>query len=420
MSLLLDALKKAEKDKQKAREAEAGSVEEVPADPVSEPDIISEEVLEIEDAASELELVLDEQADVLEKDESAPVEEHELKVNEPPLTPSLELEKSAATTSTVSDEALQLLVYKTNKRYRKRQKMIWGGLLSATVVILMTAGTYNYFGMLEEVDALERKHQLAMRDVRSEPVKRHQVATSEEASAASVISQQAQNTSEVKQPVISQAARTSPTAVNKTKDGHNVSFQKSKKEDPVNALLQDAWLAYNRADYPAASSGYEKVLKREPKNRDALLGMAAVAVKSEDYKKAKASYQLLLKLNPRDQVAMSAMANIDKLSSNGTSESKLKFMLQQQPDATHLNFALGNFYARQSKWPEAQSEYFKAWQGNSKNADYVYNLAVSLDQIGKPEQALRFYKECLTLAINQNTSFSRETVEKRIQRISAK
>jgi tetratricopeptide (TPR) repeat protein len=201
---------------------------------------------------------------------------------------------------------------------------------------------------------------------------------------------------------------------------HDFSVKQTTKEDPINALLKEAWLAYNKTEYTVASQAYEKVLKREPKNRDALLGMAAIAVKTADYKKAKDSYRLLLKLDPRDQVAMAAMSNIDELSANSQDESKLKFMLQQQPSATHLNFALGNLYARKGRWPEAQAEYFKAWQGNSENADYVFNLAVSLDQLGKPKEALRFYKECLMFSSGQNIGFSITDVKKRIEAISAK
>ena len=114
------------------------------------------------------------------------------------------------------------------------------------------------------------------------------------------------------------------------------------------------------------------------------------------------------------------MSNLDELSLSSQDESKLKFMLQQQPSATHLNFALGNYYARKGRWPEAQAEYFKAWQGNSGNADYIYNLAVSLDQLGKANEALRFYKESLLHANKQNISFSISEVEKRIGQISVK
>lgn len=415
MSLLLDALKKAEKEKLKAREAEAAvteneaqqSEELVSQDspPIQQqPEAHHEQVLQAEQDG-DLDLVLDED---LADQEEARQEEIELEA----AWTAMELEKVAATTSTVSDEALQLLVYKTNKKYRQRQKAIWGGLLSAAIVILMSAGSYYYYGMLEEVDALERKHKLAMRSVRAEPIKQRQAP--EPVKSAFVEQVQSSEASlKIKQTV----AKAETSSVQAITARHKLSIKKTNIEDPINALLRNAWLAYNKADYLTANRDYEKVLKQEPKNRDALLGVAAVAVKNANYEKARASYQLLLKLDPRDEVAMAAMSNINKLSVNLQDESRLKFMLQQQPSATHLNFALGNYYARKSQWPEAQSEYFKAWQGNSKNADYGYNLAVSLDQLGKTKEAIRFYKESLLFARDKNVGFSKSEVEKRIQQI---
>lgn len=441
MSLLLDALKKAEKEKQRVLEAEAAgnsgagasaAIEPITSTPVSARSSSQSQPVQTEPAEeiaprleaieTELELVLDELPVAHEQAEPAHSEIAEQAAVKPmQIDPPLELEKSAATTSTVSDEALQLLVYKTNKRYRQQQKMIWGSLITTTLIILLAAGAYNYYGALEEVEALERKHKLAMQLVQSEPVTRRQIdAPAATIKAADVVPAAPPKQEPKQKAAASTVARPAQPVAATTQHERDFSIQKTSTEDPINTLLNEAWLAYNRADYTTAGRAYENVLRREAKNRDALLGMAAVAIKNNDYKKAKESYRLLLKLDPRDQVANAAMSNIDELTSGLQDESKLKFMLQQQPDATHLNYALGNYYAKTAKWPEAQAAYFKAWQGNADNADYVYNLAVSLDHLGKTEEALRFYKESLLLADQQNISFVKSDVEKRIESISVK
>ncbi|MDH5611337.1 MAG: tetratricopeptide repeat protein [Gammaproteobacteria bacterium] len=379
------------------------------------------EPAQVEDIGEELELVLDEPSVEQIAIEEPVQEEVNIEVAAPPSSPPLELEKSAATTTTVSDEALQLLVYKTNKRYRQRQKIIWGSLLSAAIVILLVAGTFYYYGVLEEIESLERKHKLSMQAVHAEPIKQHQITAPAEAVVSVKEIQSTQNKSPSKQLIAEKRhVNKERPSVGAGKNKSDFSVRQTTTKDPINALLKEAWLAYNKKNYILANERYESVLSREPRNRDALLGMAAIAIKTANYKKAKASYRLLLKLDPRDQVAMAAMSNIDELSSSAEDESKLKFMLQQQPTATHLNFALGNYYAKQGKWPEAQAEYFKAWQGNSENADYVYNLAVSLDQLGKKNEALRFYKESLLFSSEQNVGFSVSDVEKRIETISVK
>ena len=185
-------------------------------------------------------------------------------------------------------------------------------------------------------------------------------------------------------------------------------------------MLNKGWNAYSNADYAVAADAYNQVLEREPRNRDALLGIGAIAVKQEDYGQAKAAYKQLLRLDPRDQIAVAAMSNLDELAPDLLGETRLKFMVQQQPVAAHLHFALGNFYAKQSKWPEAQGEYFSAWQGNSENADYAFNLAVSLDQLGKTDEAKRFYEQSLNLSAGQNISFSIEAVKDRLNKIAVR
>lgn len=449
MSLLLDALKKAEKEKQRLREAKATVIDQTvmasDAEPLKlqagaeiPPLQMQSEAPPAEVIADELELVLDEPTETHSlalqvEPESAPeIEPDPVSESEPEVMKKpLELEKNTATTSTVTDDALQLLIYKTNKRYRQKQKLLWGSLLSVAVIILLVAGGYHYYGVLEEVESLERKHRLAMQVVQSEPVKQSQKQALVEAVKTAEVVQpprretQAEATPQVAakpvaKPAVKPATKPTKSAVEVQVLENNFSVRQTRTEDPVNTLLKQAWLAYNRADYSAAGKAYEKVLQREAKNRDALLGMAAVAIKNNDLKKAKQSYQLLLKLDPRDQVANAAMANLDKTTMGLQEESRLKSLLQQQPAATHLNYALGNYYARQAKWPEAQAAYFKAWQGDAANADYAYNLAVSLDQLGKGKEALRFYRESLVLAATQNVSFSKSDVEKRINSLAAK
>lgn len=407
MSLLLDALKKAENEKQKAREAG-----EVDSSEKKETAIVEENQDENlqEVSNNELELISNENASELEEDEKDVVEETLS-------TPPLDTVRSAATTTTVSDEALQLLVYKTNKRYRQKNRLAWSSLLSLALIILGIAGAYYYYGMLEEVKTLENKHKIAMRSVRAEPVNRQQPVT-----VKTVVQEPVVQISASKSEAwpASMRERLSHVIVEPREVRQPISFEKTESNDPVNLLLNNAWQAYNQAEYASAAESYKEVLSSEPGNRDALLGIAAIAVKNAEYKKAEVTYRLLLKLNPRDQVAIAAMANMAELSTVEMSESQLKFALQQQPMATHLNFALGNFYAKRNRWSEAQSAYFKAWQGDNENGDYLYNLAVSLDHLGETKEALRFYKKSLLIDNKQNTNFSSAIVEKRITVLSTK
>jgi len=42
-------------------------------------------------------------------------------------------------------------------------------------------------------------------------------------------------------------------------------------------------------------------------------------------------------------------------------------MIAAQPDASFLNFTLGNQYAAQGRWAEAQQAYFRAYSGDPEH-----------------------------------------------------
>ncbi len=394
MSLLLDALKKAAKEKQQASSADNTAEQ----NPVSNKD--------------EIELSLDEPATAEQQNPQPEASQTE----ELSIEPVPELKKTSATTSTVSDEALQLLVYKTNKQFRRKQKMIWGGGLASALFVLILGGAYYYYVMLEEVESLERKHEIAMRLFKSKAIDNDKKIPA----MANLVQHKQQAAVNKNTPKAAAVVPQTKRTTGSNSSAGVFSIKRTEKRNPVSLLLNKGWHAYGNADYVVAADAYNQVLDREPRNRDAILGVAAIAVKQGDYPQAREAYKQLLRLDPRDQIAVAAMSNLDELAPDLLGETRLKFMVQQQPDAAHLHFALGNYYAKQSRWPEAQGEYFSAWQGSSENADYAFNLAVSLDQLGKQDEAKRFYEKSLNLAAGKNISFSIEAVKDRLNKIAAR
>jgi tetratricopeptide (TPR) repeat protein len=207
--------------------------------------------------------------------------------------------------------------------------------------------------------------------------------------------------------------------VQAVKQKQTFTVQKTEKTDPINELLNRGWTAFQRGEYDSASKAYNKVLQREARNRDALLGIAAVSVRRGETEKARENYLELLELDPLDPYAHAGLASIAQTEGASLSESRLKQLIEKQPDGAHLQFVLGNLYAQQDKWPQAQQAYFTAWQGDNENADYAFNLAVSLDHLKKYNEAERFYQSSLNLAHNRKTGFSVDAVENRLQLLRA-
>ena len=129
-------------------------------------------------------------------------------------------------------------------------------------------------------------------------------------------------------------------------------------------------------------------------------------------------YHRLLNLNPRDSVAMAALFNLQRTTPGEISESQIKLLLDREPNAPHLHFSLGNLYARQARWAEAEQSYFQTYGHDSQNPDYVFNLAVSLDQLGQTETALNYYRKALALADRQPVNLNTSAILARIRSLS--
>ncbi len=177
--------------------------------------------------------------------------------------------------------------------------------------------------------------------------------------------------------------------------------------------LEAAYDAYQRGELEHARAQYQRVLERDPGSRDALLGLAAIDLRSRNFETAELRYLKLLELNPRDTYAfaglMALQGNVDPVQS----ESRIKTLIATQPEATHLYFTLGNQYAAQARWSEAEAAYFKAYSANPENPDYAFNVAVSLDRLRQAKPALEYYRKALVLAARQPAAFDRARAEAR-------
>ena len=173
----------------------------------------------------------------------------------------------------------------------------------------------------------------------------------------------------------------------------------------VDPAVEQGYRAFQRNDFAGARESYQKALAREPNNRDALLGLAAIDVRTGQLEAAEARYLKLLEIDPRDGQAVAALVGLRGRLDPVASESRLKTLIANQPEVPQLYFSLGNQYGQQSRWSEAQAAYFKAYSIDPQNADYAFNLAVSLDQLRQKKTALEYYQRALALAGNHAASF---------------
>ncbi|MCP4695230.1 MAG: tetratricopeptide repeat protein [Gammaproteobacteria bacterium] len=178
--------------------------------------------------------------------------------------------------------------------------------------------------------------------------------------------------------------------------------------------LQKAYAAYQSGNNKTAAREYRRILKTDARNRSALLGLAAIAMRNGERQKARNYYFEVLRLYPRDPLAEAGLLTLTNENNELANLSRLSTLVAKNPQAPYLHFALGNLYSKQGRWAEAQQAYFDAYRYDNTLADYAYNLAVSLDYLGKPRAALTYYQKALDLSENQSAHFNSKTVTLRI------
>lgn len=215
-------------------------------------------------------------------------------------------------------------------------------------------------------------------------------------------------------PVVAQAGRNERRQVESTPAGADSPIRLSTGRTKQNPVLNRAYEALQAERPDEARSDYEQVLRGDPKNVDALLGLATLAARQGLTERAESLYLRALESDPKDVNAQAGLINLKGQGDPAFSESRLRTLLASQPDSPALNFALGNFYARQNRWSDAQQAYFRAYAVEPDNADYLFNLAVSLDHLHQNKLAAQHYQMALQAAGSRTTAFDKNQVKSRL------
>ena len=181
--------------------------------------------------------------------------------------------------------------------------------------------------------------------------------------------------------------------------------------------LNSAYQSLQEGRLEEARRAYEKLRALEPRNPDILSGLGLIAQRQGRTEEAMQLYLKTLDADPKNIFAHASLTGIIARSDPAAAEARLKALLTQQP-AAFLYFGLGNVYAAQGRWNEAQKAYFEAQRLESDSPDYAFNLAVSLERINQPRVALDYYQRALKLSQTKTAVFDVAQVKSRIQQLS--
>lgn len=186
---------------------------------------------------------------------------------------------------------------------------------------------------------------------------------------------------------------------------------------PGHPTAVQAWEKLRQGATAEAASLYDAVLRNDPRNVDARLGLAAIAMQRGDGGVAMQHFTEVLKIEPRQANARAGLLGLAAVEDPQQTELLLLRALARDPAAS-IYFALGNLHAAQGSWARAQDAYFHAHRVEGSNPDYAYNLAVALDHLGRRAEALRFYRLARTHENSTQAGFDRAQVDRRIAELS--
>jgi Flp pilus assembly protein TadD len=204
----------------------------------------------------------------------------------------------------------------------------------------------------------------------------------------------------------------------------NLRISRNATPPTVNPDVLTGYAALQAGDLDRAGQAYERALRSEPANRDAMLGAATVLLRLERTDAAEAYFRQLLRLHPNDTYATAQLAALTARGDPVSALSQVNSLIAQEAERPEmasgsgaLAFVQGNQLAAQGRWPEAQQAYFNAHRADPGNADYCYNLAISLDRIREPRLARDFYRKALELSRGRVAGFDVARAQLRLDQI---
>ncbi len=158
------------------------------------------------------------------------------------------------------------------------------------------------------------------------------------------------------------------------------------------------YTALLRGEYDTALGFYDQTLQQEPNSILALLGRGASLQKRHRFDEAQASYDKALKIDPENREALTNMTTIIGERAPAEALSRLLDLEKTYPAFSPIKAQIGLIYAKMGTLDPALDYLRRAVDLTPDSAMYVYNLALVLDHMGLRDQAIAAYNNVLSAA----------------------
>ena len=195
----------------------------------------------------------------------------------------------------------------------------------------------------------------------------------------------------------------------------NSSYALSVNEVPTSAVIDESVADQMLVEkQPVVEILAENKISVELDHRDTNSDVAALSVLNDEPTQAISIYRQLLSEDPHDLQVFAKVLQLADAENN--LEQELLTHIEKYPEVSAAMYAVfGNYHSMKQQWSLAWRFYLKSVV-KEPTADVLYNLAVSLEHLGRQSEAVQRYQQAL--AIEGNHSFDRQSVKNRLSVLS--
>ena len=177
-----------------------------------------------------------------------------------------------------------------------------------------------------------------------------------------------------------------------------------------------------RGEYDTALGFYDRALEKEPASMLGLLGRGAALQKLRKFEDAQTSYEKVLKIDPDNREALTNMTAIIGERAPAEAVNRLLELEKSYPSFSPIKAQIGLIYAKSGKMDEALDYLRNAAILTPDSAMYRYSLALVMDHMGMTEQAVAAYQQVLSaIAAGQAPpELSSNDIERRLRYLRVK
>ena len=177
-----------------------------------------------------------------------------------------------------------------------------------------------------------------------------------------------------------------------------------------------------RGDHEMALGFYERTLQQEPRSVLAQLGRGAALQKMGRSDEARVSYERVLKLDPSNREALTNLTAIVAEREPGEAIKRLQELEREYPSFSPIKAQMGLVYAKMGSFEPALDYLRRAVNLTPDAPMYQYNLALVLDRLDRHDQAVVSYERVLALASagRMAADFPAADIERRVRYLRSK